>query len=209
MKNIKFLNLKSYILNLKSSIIFSIRKNNTGFTLVEMIVAIALFSVVMVMGMGSLLNVLTASKQNQAIQTAVNNLGLAMEMMSREIRTGYNYHCGTSGSITDTQDCMDGENYIAFEPYYGDPSNSNDQVVFKIENNRIQKSIDSGSHFASLTANELVIDNGSYFVVVGSDPDDTDQPKVIIAISGAVASNAKVSSPFNLQTTVSQRLLDF
>ena len=94
-------------------------KASKGFTLVEMITAVAIFSLVMVIGMGALLNVLHANKQTQAIQTAVNNLNLAMEMMSREIRTGYYYHCG-SGDYTLTRDCLVGDSSIAFDTMKSD-----------------------------------------------------------------------------------------
>ena len=42
----KFLNLKSYLLNLKSSIIFSVRKNNAGFSMVKLLVTISILALV-------------------------------------------------------------------------------------------------------------------------------------------------------------------
>ena len=187
----------------------NLRRFQSGFTLVEMIVAVALFSVVMVMGMGALLNVLSANKQNQAIQTAVNNLSLAMEMMSREIRMGYNYHCGdcVGVSCVDTSDC-NYDDAIAFEAYNGDPNSPSDQVIFKFENSRLKKSIDGGSSFLDLTAEDLVLE-GSYFAVRGSDSTDSLQPKVLIVINGEASATSKANSPFNLQTTISQRIIDF
>ncbi|MCK4386988.1 MAG: type II secretion system protein [Candidatus Pacebacteria bacterium] len=183
----------------------------TGFTLVEMITALAIFSVVMLVAMGALLSVLNANKQTQATQTAVNNLSLAMEMMSREIRTGYSYHCGSVGVFTQTQDCPTGENFIAFEPYNGNSAFSGDQVIFKLENNQIKESTDGGSSFLSLTSPELVVEN-LRFCVVGSDITDDLQPKVLLTVYGYVDKGSvgdKGKSYFNLQTTVSQRLIDF
>ena len=182
-------------------------KASKGFTLVEMITAVAIFSLVMVIGMGALLNVLHANKQTQAIQTAVNNLNLAMEMMSREIRTGYYYHCG-SGDYTLTRDCLVGDSSIAFEPFDGDVFNPNDQVVFRFDNNGIYKSVDSGANFLSLTAEELILED-LYFVVTGSDINDLIQPKVLIVAKGYVGEKEKEKTYFNLQTTVTQRLIDY
>lgn len=183
-------------------------KTNKGFTLVEMITAVALFSVVMVVGMGALLNVLNANKQAQAIQTAVNNLNLAMEMMSREIRTGIDYHCGEVGEYTSTRDCPGGDDLIAFEPYNGDVNSPNDQVVFKFLNQRIYKSTDSGASFLPLTAEELILED-LYFVVIGSDKGDGVQPKVLISAKGYVGEREKGRTSFNLQTTISQRMIDY
>ncbi len=208
MRNINILNPKSYLLNLKSSIIFSNGKNNAGFTLVEMITAVAIFSIVMVMGMGALLNVLSANKQSQAIQTAVNNLNLAMEMMSREIRTGYNYHCGDGGNYTISDDCEGGDNFIAFEPYNGDINFSDDQVAFKFESGRIWKSVDGGNTFLTITSEKLILED-LYFVVTGSDSSDGKQPKVLIMTKGYVGERIKGKTSFNLQTTVSQRMIDY
>lgn len=184
--------------------------SQAGFTLVEMITAVAIFALVMVVAMGSLLNVLGANKQSQAIQTAVNNLNLAMEMMSREIRTGYNYHCGEcSGSFcSDTQDCVSGDNSIAFEPYNGNLSLYNDQVIFKLSDNQIFKSEDGGNSFLPLTSRELYLEDLT-FIVVGSDAYDEIHPKVLITTSGYVVSGSQTKTYFNLQTTVSQRLIDF
>jgi len=179
-----------------------------GFTLVEMITAVGLFSMVMVVGMGALLNVLNANKQAQAIQTAVNNLNLAMEMMSREIRTGYDYHCGGLGDLSTTRDCLGGENLIALEPYNGDINSSNDQVVFKFQNGRLFKSVDTGVSFLPLTSEELILED-LYFVVVGSAKADGVQPKVLITAKGYVGEREKGRTFFNLQTTVSQRMIDY
>ena len=186
-----------------------------GFTLVEMVTAVAIFSMVMVIAMGALLAVLNANKQNQAIQTAVNNLNLAMEMMSREIRVGYTYHCG-EGTIADpiieTKNCgINGESYIAFEAFDGDPNDDSDQVIFKLENGRIQRSDNSGTNFLYLTARDVVLER-LVFYVVGTDITDDIQPRVLINLGGYVDLGSvgdRGKSYFNLQTTISQRLIDF
>ncbi|MBU4536792.1 type II secretion system GspH family protein [Patescibacteria group bacterium] len=210
----KILNPKSYFKSvcrqagLKSNIFFNVWKKNDGFTLVEMITAVAIFSMVMVVGMGALLNVLNANKQAQAIQTAVNNLNLAIEMMSREIRTGYDYHCGELGDLSITRDCLNGENLIAFESYNGNVNSSNDQIAFKFESGRLYKSVDTGVSFLPLTSEELILED-LYFVVVGSAKGDGVQPKVLITAKGYVGNREKGRTSFNLQTTISQRMIDY
>jgi len=183
-----------------------------GFTLVEMVTAVAIFSMVMVIAMGALLAVLNANKQNQAIQTAVNNLNLAMEMMSREIRVGYTYHCGEGGVITETRNCkLDGKSYIAFEPFDGDSDAGNDQVIFKLESNRIQRSDNSGTNFLYLTAKNVFIERLTFYVA-GTDITDNIQPRVLVSLGGHVdlgSIGERGRSYFNLQTTISQRLIDF
>ncbi|MFH0846008.1 MAG: type II secretion system protein [Patescibacteria group bacterium] len=211
-----FKNMINFLKN-KTTKIFKDKKEGslkfqTGFTLVEMITAVAIFALVMVVAMGSLLNVLSANRQSQAIQTAVNNLNLAMETMSREIRTGYNYHCGScfGSDCTTDNDCPAGDSSIAFEPYNGNPSSYSDQVIFMFDqdNQQILKSTNNGDDYLGLTSPELHVEDLT-FIVVGSDPSDTRHPKVLITASGYVQSDSNTQTSFNLQTTVSQRLIDF
>lgn len=185
----------------------------TGFTLVEMVVAVAIFSMVMVMVMGALLAVINANKQNQAIQTAVNNLSLSLETLSREMRVGSRYHCGSSGTITDPQNCptVNGSDYISFLSFEGN------QIVYQIYidpvtgNKRIQRSDDGGANFLFLTSPVVFIEK-IVFYISGADPTDDIQPRALITISGYVDLGSvgdRGKSYFDLQTTASQRMVDF
>src|SRR3989344_5257439 len=62
-----------------------------GFTLVEMIVAIALFSVVMIVCVGALLALVNANRKAQALQSVMNNLNIALDGMVRSVRMGNSY----------------------------------------------------------------------------------------------------------------------
>ncbi len=189
-------------------------KLKKGFTLVEMITSVAIFSMVMVIAMGSLMSVLNANKQNQAIQTAVNNLNLAMEMMSREIRVGSVYHCGSDGAITDPKNCQTGGDYLSFKSFEGY------QVTYTLKPDPItgyqrimRKKDDEDSLF--LTSNKVVIESLTFYVA-GAQLDggvsDNIQPRALISVGGHVDLGSvgdRGKSYFNLQTTVSQRLIDF
>jgi len=70
-------------------------RKKTGFTLIEIIVSLAIFSVVAVIAVGALVRVTSANRQAQAIQSGVNNISFIMDSISREIRTGANVHCIT------------------------------------------------------------------------------------------------------------------
>ncbi|MFA6459219.1 MAG: type II secretion system protein [Candidatus Paceibacterota bacterium] len=64
-----------------------------GFTLVEMIVSLGIFSVVAVVALGALVRIITANQKAQSLQSAMTNLNFALEAMSREIRVGSEYNC--------------------------------------------------------------------------------------------------------------------
>ena len=87
-----------------------------GFTLIELMVSVAIFSVVMVLALGSLLSISTSEKKAETLKSVMNNLNFALDSMSRSIRTGSVYHCGSSGTLTVAQDCTNpGQSYLAFK----------------------------------------------------------------------------------------------
>lgn len=71
------------------------QRSTQGFTLIEMIVSLALFSVVVTISVGGLLVLIAANKQLQEEQNVLTNLSFAIDSMAREIRTGSSYDCGT------------------------------------------------------------------------------------------------------------------
>jgi prepilin-type N-terminal cleavage/methylation domain-containing protein len=76
--------------------IFSHKKNNSGFTLIEMIVSLGVFSVVVTIAVGAILVLISTNQKLQAEQSVMTNLAFALDTMTREIRTGYNYYCVTA-----------------------------------------------------------------------------------------------------------------
>ncbi len=178
-----------------------------GFTLVEMIVSLAVFALVMMIAVGALLSIVNANRKAQAQQIALNNLNFAVENMTRSIRTGTYYHCGSSGSLSSPQDCASGSDFFAFEAYGGDTSNSGDQVVYRLNSGQLQLSTDGGTTFAGVTAPEITINNLTFYTI-GSTIGDGNQPEVLITINGFAEISVQASVNFNLQTTVSQRLFD-
>lgn len=191
-----------------------------GFTLVEMIVAVALFSVVMTIATGSLLTLINANRKAQALQSVMENLNVALDGMVRSARMGTAYHCG-GAPYTETQDCAQGGGTVfAFEPYGGDSSQTTDQWIYAYippsgtDGGYIQKSEDGGSTWLRVTAKEVSIDD-MHFYVIGSArgctvaPCDVAQPKMVVTLRGtAGAERDRTRTSFNIQATAVQRLLD-
>ncbi len=67
--------------------------NQRGFTLIEMIVSLGVFSVVVTTAVGAMLVLIATNQQLQAEQSVMTNLAFALDTMTREMRTGYNYYC--------------------------------------------------------------------------------------------------------------------
>ena len=172
---------------------------NKGFTLIELMVAISIFIIVMTISMGSIIGVFDANRKSRSLKTVLNNLNLAVESMSKEMRFGKNYHCGLSGIITAPQNCSSGDTFMSFL------SSGGVQITYRFNNQTIEKRVGSGG-FIAVTAPEIVVDD-LIFYTLGAGTSDTLQPKVIMRIKSH-AGTGKGRSDFTLQTLVSQRVLD-
>lgn len=68
-----------------------------GFTLLEMLVSLAIFIVVAVIAVGSLVRITALNRQAQTLQASMNNINFVLESMSREMRFGSSFYC--SGAL--------------------------------------------------------------------------------------------------------------
>ena len=181
-----------------------------GFTLVELIVSIGLFSIVMLISVGALLALTGANRKAQALQSVMNNLNIALDGMVRSIRMGSDYN-GSSNCTSNSggpKDCTGGTTVFSFEPFGGNPTDPTDQWVYSYSAGRIYKSVQGGANPIALTSLEITIDSMKFYVV-GTQRGDTNQPKVVVTMQGtAGASNLKTKTTFRIQATAVQRLLD-
>ncbi len=180
-----------------------------GFTLIEMIVAVALFATVMLVATGALLSLVGASRKAQALESVMNNLNVALDGMVRSVRMGSTYHCG-AGTYSAAQDCVNGDITFAFEPFGGNSNDPTDQWVYAYDatTKRLYKSVDNGVHLFAVTAPSVRIDSLKFYTI-GTLRGDTTQPKVVIEIKGtAGAFNSRTETTFSIQATAVQRVLD-
>ena len=194
-----------------------------GYTIIELVVSIGLFMTVALISGAAFLGVVSSNRKTLAVRATMDNLNSAMESMSRNMQTGFSYHCGELGGISTPQDCPAGSSYVAIEGQSGDSTISSDQIIYTLGKagnaafancpnpKQMCVSINGGATFFALTAPppELSID-GLAFRVYGSDPNDSPskQPRITIIVIGS-AGVASTRTLFNIETSISQRLPDF
>ncbi|MEK7113842.1 MAG: hypothetical protein AAB873_03380 [Patescibacteria group bacterium] len=181
----------------------------SGYTIIETMIAVSIFLVVTMVGMDSLLNANLVHRKSEDMRSIMDSLSFIMEDMSRNLRTGFFYHCGLAGEAAseDPVSCLNGSAQIVFEPeefVYDDTSN---QWIYKIVPPNIEKSTDGGITWATLNTSDVLIGSGSKFIVSGAEAGDDAQPMVRIRLMGDIFYK-NIKTPFALQTTISQRLVD-
>lgn len=190
-----------------------ITEQQKGFTLVELIVSIAIFSIVMLVAIGSLLTLVDANRKAQTLSLVMNNLDLALDRLFREIATGQNYHCiETPSDIggegydlpTGTEDCSAGS--TSGGPGIVLTNDRGYRVQYEVFAGQIWRNLEGGG-WTPVTAQEVVIEE-MIFYVEGTDAADSVQPQVSIIVKGFADAPRISNSRFDVQTRVVQRLLD-
>lgn len=209
---------------------FKNKKSVTGFTLVEMLVATTIFSII-VLGSISILG--TAQKSYTRVsgnRQGIDNINMVMDVMVREMKFGSNYRCAnTIGNFRDNTGVYSSLsplgydsvtcNAISFIPQ-GEPTK---RIVYYFDSNPLRNSINQATYVQSgslytllqdipLTATGFKI---SYlnFRILGSNSGDFLQPKVEIRTSGVISTTKSktgqvYSTNITSQTIVTQRILD-
>lgn len=69
------------------------KQQTSGFTLVELIVSVAVFATIMLISVGTLLVFIDGNAKSQVLYITSANVSAALDTMTREMRAGYHYYC--------------------------------------------------------------------------------------------------------------------
>ena len=204
--------LHSFFLKLRQN--FSQSKNNKGFTLIEIMLSVAIFAIIMTTGIGVLVSITNSyriSQQNKQVNDALN---FSLESMVRELRLGNNYYVPSGSNQVNSPEVgsRDGDNdSIGFMA-----SDGRGYFIFRYDADNLtlqRQTFDGtvGDNTSQLTNPDLVEITNVRFIVIGTesfaDDDDVRQPLVWIQIQ-AKPTGESDDSISTMQTLVSQRLLD-
>lgn len=157
-----------------------------GFTLIETLVSVALFSIVMLVAVGSLVMVVVATQKARAQKIVINNLNSAMESMARAIRDGEEYVITNGGRTLQLT------------------SENGDTITFTLNTTTdlIMRRINSGPWQALTSDNVEMTNLGFSQVAIGDD----ESPRVQIVMAAVTEGRDNERTEFNLQTTVAERV---
>jgi len=178
-----------------------------GYLLIELLISITVFSIIVVIAVGSFVNVLRTQRQVAALSAAESNLGIVMEGMAREIRTGYLF-CTDADGVTLDSACgcsVFGSEKVCSALKFIDADGNNIKYSLNTASGVLEKSIDGTAQ--EVTGNDVKI---QYFnsILFGNTPGDQWNPRVTLTV-GIHPKDASLSGNIlNLETTVSARQID-
>jgi prepilin-type N-terminal cleavage/methylation domain-containing protein len=159
-----------------------------GFTLIELMVAMSIFSIVMVMSMTSVFTIISVNRKAQSLSSIIDNLNFAVESMTRTIKTNTEYAIGT--------DTVSVENDDGQTLRYS-------RIVDADGKGRIM--LQRGTAAAiPITAPEVDIDTFRTVQLYNDGATDCEQPMLAIVIRGTAVVGEE-ETDFSLQTVISQR----
>ena len=176
-----------------------LENNKKGFTLVEMLIAVTLFTIISFFSIGAVLSIFDASRKARSSKTVMDNFNFAVENMVRNVRFGNHYFCGVSTDISSTNDCTaaSASLSVTFEGV---------RVIYTKTNDAIQKKVGSGA-YENITSPDTKVEDLKFYVYNSGSSDDK-QPYVIAIIQGYVGDKPSSQTRFSIQTLISQRALD-
>ncbi len=179
-------------------------RTTRGFTLVEMIVSVGLFSVVMLITTAAYLAIVTLDKEARATNELVSNLSFAVDSMARNIRTGTAYSCdgGTNGTPCSSSFSFTDADGVSRVTYIRISAGANAGTI-----GQCTSGVCADSSAVPLTDSRITI-TSLKFLVRNVGTLDQKQPEAQVTIRGTMPARSGRVVDFTIQTSATQRQLE-
>lgn len=201
-----------------NSIAMSTSPSLRGYTLLELIVSLGIFSMVMLVVMGAYVTLISLDRQARANNQLAASLSFAVESMARSLRTGSEYACNANASnpncpasgqsisfCLDGHTCRDGDSDVQY------------RVTYRLKSDgsigQCNGTLCTDATTVSLTDPRIEIEDLKFYVR-GVDSDnnpltnDNIQPNITFTISGTMRTEGNEEARFSIQTGATQRLIE-
>lgn len=177
-------------------------RTKRGYTLVELIVSLGLFSMVMVVVTGAYLTLISLDRQARASNQLSATLSFAVESMARSMRTGTTYMCNQNSSAPN---CGSGGTSISFVDTQGQT------VTYLLKSNgsigQCTGGLCTDATAISLTDPRITVTSLKFYVA-GVGTTDRVQPQVTFTLAGTMKTDSGKTTNFAVQTSATQRYLE-
>ncbi|HXK37646.1 MAG TPA: type II secretion system protein [Candidatus Paceibacterota bacterium] len=181
-----------------------------GFTLIEIIVATAIFTMVVTIAVGALTSLNNTSREARAMRVVMDNANSAMDAIARTIRMGIRFDCGANfpGDASDGRqsDCTYQSGGSSKLRFYGpgglSSSMQEQQFRFNATSSSVERMLANSGTWERMTAPEVEVTSLKFYV--RGAPLDLDQPIVTMIMTG-IAHVSKTARNFTVQTSITPR----
>ncbi len=171
--------------------------NNKSFTIIELLVAIGVFSVVIASAVGIFTTAIKGQRKALVTQEILDQTSYTLEYISRSIRMAKKDITGSCITLGSNYELTRGEKGIKFKDY------QNVCQEFFLEEGKLKQS--KGGEITDLTSSNLEMTSLNLNLTGASDSDAL-QPRITIALSiKGKGQKPEEKSEIKLQTTISQR----
>lgn len=164
------------------------KKKANGFTMIELLVACALFTTFLVISVGSFTRILQVQKALSRRIIITSELSAIVETISREVRMGYGFPVEVDNEPASR---------LAFKSFSTNDLNNPKNVEFIFDTGKIKK------NDTQITSDTIVVKSGKFIV----NESDCAPWRVTFVLSAYPRGHNVPEETVNLQTTVTSRIL--
>ena len=169
-----------------------LKKNKKGFTLVELLVSAAIFSILILSATGIFVKIMNVQKKAFAIQEVQDNISYTMEMISKEIRM--------MSEITT-------KNIASDTLVFKNSKNPVQSIVYSLTTGgQLQRSVDGGANQV-ITSSDVTVSDLTFYVN-NWDTINGPQPMVTVNMVMEISDGNFGKAQARLQTTLNGRIYE-
>lgn len=171
-----------------------------GFTLVELMVSIALFSIVILVAISAVVTIVDVNRKSQSLTSVMTNFNFAVDAMTRTIKTSRTQTTGTIPVFKDQND-----KFIRYKAIQRDDDVTKYTLGICVKNNMTDAQACNDNDYTPILDPAIYLDNDKDFEIIRKGGSYVDHQLFLIKIKGYAKIGPRTNSNFHIQTSVSPR----